>query len=130
MPDDFNYIAGSTTGNITANDPLPMSQQGRRQVLNWIWDNDKPTLPSWDDTHFIEFDAIAPTTPGTYFIESTVFFKEFDDQAYSWPDAVARVMDTYEITVYDGVSAESTSTSSTVYLLGPDAVVVYNDTGQ
>ena len=130
LPGGFTYISGSTGGNITLNDPLPVSQQGQRQVLSWIWDDDKPTIPSYANDRYIAFDAIAPTTPGSYFIETTVFFKEFDDQAYSWPDAVVRVMDTYEITVYDGVSAESTSTSSTVYLLGPDAVVIYNDTGQ
>ncbi|MCH8062800.1 MAG: hypothetical protein IH861_09875 [Chloroflexi bacterium] len=131
LPDDFIYIAGSTAGNITANDPLPMSQQGRRQVLNWIWDNDKPTLPSWADDRYITFDAIAPTTPGTYFVETTVFFKEFDDQAYGWPDAVVKVMDTYEITVTDGGnSTTSSTTSSTVFLLGSDAEVIRKNTGK
>ena len=126
LPGGFIYVDGSTAGNITNNDPLPISQQGKRQVLSWIWNQDKPTIPSWANDRYIAFDAIAPNTPGSYFIETTVFFKEFDDQAYSWPNAVVKVMDTYEITVYDGVTAESTST---VYLLGSDAEVFYNNTG-
>ena len=44
---------------------------------------------------------------------------------------VVKVMDTYEITVYEGLNAESTSTtSSTVFLLGSDAEVVRKTTGK
>ena len=127
LPGGFVYLNGSTAGNITENDPLPISQQGQRQVLSWIWDDDKPTIPSYANDRYIAFDATAPTEPGSYFIETTVFFKEFNDQAYSWPDAVVKVMDTYEITVTEGATIKTTST---VYLLGSDAEVVYNDTGQ
>ena len=127
LPGGFAYLEGSTGGNITENDPLPISQQGRRQVLSWIWDDDKPTIPSYANDRYIAFDATAPTEPGSYFIETTVFFKEFNDQAYSWPDAVVKVMDTYEIKVKQGATIKTTST---VYLLGSDAEVVYNDTGQ
>lgn len=126
LPDDFIYIEGSTSGTITGNDPLPTSQQGRRQILNWIFDDPRPTIPSWDDTHYITFDSVAPTTPGTYFVEATVFFKEFNDQAYSWPDAVVKVMDTYEITVTDGGNTDS---STTVFLLGSDSEVVRGNKG-
>ena len=99
LPEGFFYVPGSTSGNVTVDDPNITLFQGQ-QRLDWTFDPGLPWLPG--QTLSLTFNSDGSGTPGTYPSEVWVTVEELEEPLYTWLSATVRVMSVYRITATDG----------------------------
>lgn len=103
LPREFNYVLGSTTGEITDRNPFPRLKLWGQQRLNWFFIFDLPSiLPG--ETKTLTFEADAPLTPGSYYNEVWVFLVELSENhaGYSYPSGMVMMKNVYEISIDGG----------------------------
>ncbi len=104
LPEGFSYVSGSTSGDITSDDPASMMWQGRNR-LTWDFNPDVQFQPG--ETRTLAFDVEAIVEPGFYWNEVWATFDEFGYTYYTWPSAAVEAMAVYQITATDGESTVS-----------------------
>lgn len=118
LPPGFLYVPGSTTGDLTADDPSITLWQGR-QRLQWGFTPQQSIPPG--ETRTLAFYAGAAVGPGDYWNEVWVTFDELPDPVYTWPTALVEVMSMFRVTATDG----ETETYAELWL--GSATHVFND---
>lgn len=104
LPVGFLYVLGSTTGDLTGQEPSTMFQQGRER-LDWGL-SPAVQVPSGESrTLVLEAEAAVP--PGRYWNEAWVTVDEFPDPVPTGPTAPVSVLGPISI-----VSSDQTATTT------------------
>ena len=105
LPAGFTYQSGSVSGDITTSNPFAWFSGGQQRLF-WLFFFGKSLDPA--QTKFLEFDASATLSSGSYTNQAWVGFNGLLNSAYTYPTAEVTVFDVFDVTVSDG---ETTSTA-------------------
>ena len=118
LPPGFVYSPGTTSGNLTSDDPNSTAFQGR-QRLDWVFD--PPLIIPSDSINEVAFKVQGPFEGG-HWNDAWLTFDEFSNTQYTWPTAGITVINVME-------SETTTESGATVYSLlwqiGPESFVLW-----